>query len=311
MALRKSFNTTDIEYQDNTPGQAPAAHASQEGALIPASQIHPSPFNEGIAMPNVEQYAKSMQEVGLLEPITLYERGPGDYEILTGHQRFEAWCRVLGHKDIRANIRPYEPDPKKRFTAHSHANTQFREKDLSYWTSRINWANKVLNDANFKGGKTERLREICKMIGMSQAMYYRYSNFVKISKELQSLESEKILSVSTLYAAVSLDEAQQHDVYVRVLSLMERKKEKVPEEFRDSVEVTREEFDRIVAAVKVGAPDKKESRKKSGYGERVDRAFSGFIKTLSGTKSKADREEAIACIQRLREKLDELEAEMK
>ena len=103
MARKKSFDVTDDIRFQNTRVQPVNEEAAAEGTTTPgytmlsAKDIQPSPFNEGLSKENIDSYVESMKETGIIEPIVVYDLGNGKYEILSGHQRFEAWCNRLGN----------------------------------------------------------------------------------------------------------------------------------------------------------------------------------------------------------------------
>lgn len=278
--------------------------------MLNAKDITPSPFNEGLDMDSIDSYVRSMKETGIIEPIVVYDLGNGKYEILSGHQRYEAWCKRLGNKTIRAVILPYEKDPVKRFTAHTEANVLTRNKDLRFWLSRINHAKQVLHESGFVGSKAEELKKISEMLnGISKTQLYRYESFEKLIPELQEFETKGYLSANTLYLAVSLDAKQQMEVVERVRALQRARAESNPE-LLDDMEITREEFARIVSDVRKGKKAEPAQKKKSTYTERVDKAYVSFLKTISRSRTQAERKEALEYIAKLRLQLDELEKEL-
>ena len=316
MARKKSFDVADDIRFQNTRVQPVSEEAVAEGQPTPgytmlnAKDIQPSPFNEGLSQENIESYVKSMQETGIIEPIVVYDLGNGKYEILSGHQRYEAWCKRLGNKTIRAVILPYEKDPVKRFTAHTEANVLTRNKDLRFWLSRINHAKQVLHESGFVGSKAEELKKISEMLnGISKTQLYRYESFEKLILELQEFETKGYLSANTLYLAVSLDAKQQIEVVERVRALQRARAESNPE-LLDDMEITREEFARIVSDVRKGKKAEPAQKKKSTYTERVDKAYVSFLKTISRSRTQAERKEALEYIAKLRLQLDELEKEL-
>ena len=316
MARKKSFDVADDIRFQNTGVQPVSEEAVAEGQPTPgytmlnAKDIQPSPFNEGLSQENIESYVKSMQETGIIEPIVVYDLGNGKYEILSGHQRYEAWCKRLGNKTIRAVILPYEKDPVKRFTAHTEANVLTRNKDLRFWLSRINHAKQVLHESGFVGSKAEELKKISEMLnGISKTQLYRYESFEKLIPELQEFETKGYLSANTLYLAVSLDAKQQMEVVERVRALQRARAESNPE-LLDDMEITREEFARIVSDVRKGKKAEPAQKKKSTYTERVDKAYVSFLKTISRSRTQAERKEALEYIAKLRLQLDELEKEL-
>ncbi len=316
MARKKTFDVADDIRFQNTRVEETRAEESGSAepttgyTMLKAADIQPSPFNEGLDMDSIDNYVRSMKETGIIEPIVVYDLGNGKYEILSGHQRFEAWCTRLGNKTIRAVILPYENDPVKRFTAHTEANVLTRNKDLRFWLSRIKHAKQVLHDTGFIGSKAEEIKRISEMLnGISKSQLYRYESFEKLIPELQEFESKGCMSANTLYMAVGLDAKQQMDVVERVRALQRVRIEANPE-MLDDTEITREEFSRIVSDVRKGKKSEPVTRKKSTYTERVDKAYQSFIKTVSRSRTQAERKDALEYIAKLRLQLDELEKEL-
>ena len=289
----------------------PASVSGAQLATIHASMIRPSPFNEGLDPGDLEAYRLSMDESGLIEPITVYKLPGGrdtGYEIVSGHQRYEVWCHMLGHPTINAFILPYEENPVRRFRAHSEANILHRDKNINFWVSRIRHAKNVLEQSGFTGQKADLMKAVSELLGgISVQQLYRFESFEKLSPELQELERLHILSASTLYAAVKLDEEQQREVRKRVDELLAIKKRSIGDGL-DDAEVTREEFKRIVAGVKEGtAARTKTPTSPSTYISRADKAVTSVIGTLSKYKTQEDKDTARKKIAELRLMLDELE----
>jgi len=280
------------------------AGAGHEYRTLSKEDIKPSPFNEGMDMDRVEEYAESMKVNGILEPITVYDLGDGTYEILTGHQRFEAWCNILGNATIKAVVLPYEDDAIKRFRSHTEANTLTRNLDLRYWLSRINMAKKLLHENGFDGSRAEEIEKVSEMLnGISKAQLYRYESFEKLIPQLQAFETKRWLSAMTLYAAVGLDEEQQR-----------RLAEKVEEKYdawaaskeadTTNFEITREEFVNMVNAIKKGEDTQKAAKKRPSYRESVAVAGKPFKKILKKIKTEEDVETVRAEIEAIKKELD-------
>ena len=76
------------------------------------------------------------------------------------------------------------------------------------------------------------------------------------------------------------------------------------------IDGAREEFARIVSDVRKGKKAEPAQKKKSTYTERVDKAYVSFLKTISRSRTQAERKEALEYIAKLRLQLDELEKEL-
>lgn len=281
-----------------------------EFCYIPKEKIHYSPFNEGMDMDRVNEYAESMKETGLIEPIVVYALSDGDFEILTGHQRFEAWCNILGHPTIKAIVRPYEKDVIKRFTAHTEANTLNRNLDLRFWLSRIKTAKKILKENGFNGSRKEEIEKISEMLnGVSKSQIYRYESFEKLVPELQIFETRHWLSAMTLYAAVGLDEEQQKQVAETVMNLystwLATKDETTPD-----FEITRNDFNAIVSAVKNKEDTAPKTKSVQSFKAKLGSVEKNIAKTLHSVKTAEDVSDALGFITAMRNYLDEAEEQL-
>jgi ParB family transcriptional regulator, chromosome partitioning protein len=58
---------------------------------------------------NIDDLARSIEKVGLLEPIVVAKIEDGAYEVITGQRRFLA-CKNLGHETIRAGVLDGRPE---------------------------------------------------------------------------------------------------------------------------------------------------------------------------------------------------------
>lgn len=52
---------------------------------------------------DIEELARNIKDIGLLNPITVREIGNGKYDLVAGERRLEA-CKVLGWERIRATV---------------------------------------------------------------------------------------------------------------------------------------------------------------------------------------------------------------
>lgn len=272
---------------------------------IPADKIRFSPYNEGLDSDQVQDYASSMSENGMIEPIVVYDMGDDTYEILSGHRRFNAWCKVLKHDTIKAVIREYEKDPLKRFKAHTEANSITREKDLKFWQSRIALAKQVLRETGWSGTREEEIKVLGEMLGgVSRMNIIRFESFERLIPELQEFESRKWLSAHTLYAAASLSPVQQKEVASRVMDMFHTKEPELIETAMD-FEISREEFNAIVREVKSGK--KPAARKHPTFTEKANGAARSFLKAVGSAKTEADKKEALRQINAIRLELEVLE----
>ena len=299
MALNKSgFNITD-----NLVKVDRGKKNNSETPLIPANKVKPSPFNKGLNMDTVNKLAESMKVVKLIEPISVYACDDGTYEIISGHQRFEAWCKVLGHDTIAANVKPWEPDQKKRFIAHTDANIIVRNKDIDFWVSRIEFAEKILADEKLESDRAKNIR-IGELFDVSGNTIYKYRRLKDLIPELKELERNGWLSGLTLYDAMSLDLKQQKEVAKLVKETYDEWNKKNNDPDKD-FEISKETFRSIIKRVKEGKTGKRE-RKRATYYEKLEKAGSSFLKTYSKPKTAEEKSAQLETLEKFREQIDEL-----
>ena len=92
---------------------------------IPINQILPNPYQPRSAFPEEEMksLAQSMQENGLVQPITVERIDEHNYIIVDGGRRFEA-AKTLGWKNIEAFVRESLKKPRERLLLALVANVQ-------------------------------------------------------------------------------------------------------------------------------------------------------------------------------------------
>ena len=278
--------------------------SNSEYQHIPASKIKMSPFNEGMPMDEkmISEYADSMRKTGLLQPISVYDLNDGTFEIISGHQRFVAWCTILNHPTIPAVVRPNEPDVRKRFAAHTDANTKNRKLDGRFWCSRITQAKKVLSKTGSIGSRADEIKQLTEMLGIGQAQIYRLESFANLSPALQECEAKGLLSVKKSLLAKGLELNQQEMVAEEVKNFAVHK---AATEEEDVSELTEQEFISILNNVKKGTA--KPTKSHLSYADKTAQAGKSFLKMLSKSKTTQEKQAALEAINELRKKLDEAE----
>lgn len=279
------------------------SNSNSEYQHIPASKIKMSPFNEGMPMDEnvISEYVDSMRKTGLLQPISVYDLNDGTFEIISGHQRFVAWCKVLNHPTIPAVVRPNEPDVRKRFAAHTDANTKSRKLDGRFWCSRITQAKKVLSETGSTSSRADEINQLTKMLGIGQAQIYRLESFANLSPSLQECEANGLLSVKKALLAKGLELKQQEMVADEVKRIAAHKA--ATEE--GISELTEQELISVLNNIKKGTV--KPAKSRLSYADKTAQAGKSFLKMLSKSKTTQEKQAALEAINELRKKLNEAE----
>ena len=276
---------------------------------LPAAKITQSPLNEGLSMEQIKELADSIDKVGLLEPLIVYEKKDGTYELISGHRRYKAMVSVLGWKTVPCIKKKYPEDVHIRFREHADANVLTRKKDASFWVNEIRHAREILAADGFAGSKKEEIQKISEMLGSgaSPAQIYRYDGLTKLEPDILSLDKYG-LSPATLYAAVKLTSIEQKELADQIHQKCDGQPEKI---------VTREEFNRYVSEVKKAHSDAAEAQhsitqheQPRSYRGKIMDSEDSYLKKLARAKSSDERSEALASIRRIKIKLDEMEKKL-
>lgn len=280
---------------------------------LPADKIEESPLNEGLPMEQIEELADSIKQVGLLEPLIVYEKKDGTYELISGHRRYRAMVSVLGWTTVPCIKKKYPEDIHVRFREHADANVLTRKKDASFWVNEIRHAREILQTDGFAGSKKEEIQKISEMLGSgaSPAQIYRYDGLSKLEPEVLALD-EFGLSPATLYAAVKLTDTEQKQLAAKIRTIYAE---------NSDYSVSRSDFAHMVNVIKTSgsdsevnddhvesaSPNKKQQKTYSG---KLNHSEDIYIRQITRAHSPEDRKAALESIQRIRLQLDELEKKL-
>ena len=215
---------------------------SETVVKIPVEKLVENKFNSEIPVEDLNELAESIREVGLMNPVLVYAREDGSYEIISGHRRVRAMRDILNLSEIPCIKKKYPPDVRTRFREHADANVQTRKNDVRFWQAEIRIARDILHDEGFSGTKDEEVAEISSMLGKgaSKMQIYRYDGLKKLSEEVLALDRYG-LSPNTLYNAVGLDSQEQRLLAEKVSALMDA---------AEDPSMSRAEFNTVVHSIK-------------------------------------------------------------
>lgn len=306
-----------------------ATRISSESIIdIPSVRIRDSEFNKHIPMKGIESLADSMRKEGkLLEPILVYELGDGSYELVSGHRRREAWCNILGNETIKCRVLPYPADEETRFRQHADANIETRDKDADFWLAEIQNARELIEREEKQKEKEdsdyvplyedEKLQKISELInpsgqasGTSKMQIRRYEGYGRLIPEMRAL-TRFGLSANTLYIAYShtpkLSEEQQKQLAGEVEAYFHQDSHDGSDVAK---ELSRSDFQKMVRSVADGKKPAK-SRQRPDYIAKLGSLEKNLIRSIRKARTDEDRQAALDEIGRLKQTLDELEAELR
>lgn len=150
----------------------------------------------------VAELAKSIKEIGLLQPIILRKDGER-FEIVAGHRRFLAH-KLLGEKEIAAFVK--EMSVKDMIIARATEN--LNRVDLTP-VEEAQIYSELMNDQGMS------VEEVGKVMGKAPATILRRMQILKMPESLQKALHEGKISMSVAEELWSIDDPTSLDYYLR------------------------------------------------------------------------------------------------
>ena len=157
-------------------------------------EIDNQPFR--INQNKVEQYAESIQEIGLLEPIQVRAKDNGRYEILAGRHRVRAH-KQLGLNKVKSVIKNVDDDTARLILLKTNT-----DRDDDFLPSELGWAyreeEELLKNAGTNRPSTSQVAE---NNNTNRKQVYRYKRITYLEPILLHMVDDKTIS---LYVGVEL-----------------------------------------------------------------------------------------------------------
>lgn len=201
---------------------------------ISLDQIDYNPKNTAIFnMGEIERLASRIREEGYNDPILVFQKENGRYEILSGHRRYEA-MKYLEEKAIPANIITEKISESQKdliLLSSNIANRKLAPLDMA---RAIEFYKGILDrDPNFKGNKKAATAEY---FGITQSNVQRYSVILKLIPELQEYCKKPNFPYSSLSKAANLTREEQKELLSKLIRL-EADEKNISEEEVDKDEI--------------------------------------------------------------------------
>jgi len=89
----------------NVSTEENSIEAGKKVENIPVSQIRPNPYQprKSFSVQGLDELARSIQEYGVIQPITVRKAGNDSYELIAGERRLRA-CKMLDMDTIPAIV---------------------------------------------------------------------------------------------------------------------------------------------------------------------------------------------------------------
>lgn len=171
--------------------------------------------------------AGSIEKIGLQQPIVVYEKEDGRYELIIGQRRYLA-CKRLGHKEIPALITPLEEETDATIRSFSE---NIHRLELEYRDKMA-----VATELLARLGSVGKVAEI---LGVSSQTVRNYLGYAIVPEAMKEMVEEGKLSATTARRiAVGIPDEE------RAIRIAKAVKEKVrAKDRRKVVEIARESPD--------------------------------------------------------------------
>ena len=164
---------------------------------INAIQTNPSQPRTEFAEEQLKLLAQSIQENGLLQPLTVRKHYKGYYELISGERRLRA-CRMLGYTHVPCIV----VTRTERESAVLALIENIHREDLSIF-EQANALKKLIMEWNITQ------EEVAAKLGMAQSTVANNIRLLKLSEEEQQLILENQLTERHARAALKLEQEDQ------------------------------------------------------------------------------------------------------
>ena len=171
---------------------------------INAIQTNPSQPRTEFAEEQLQVLAQSIQENGLLQPLTVRKHYKGYYELISGERRLRA-CRILGYTHVPCIV----VTRTERESAVLALIENIHREDLSVF-EQANALKKLIMEWNVTQ------EEVAAKLGMAQSTVANKIRLLKLSSEEQQLILENQLTERHARAALKLENEEQRKEVIQL-----------------------------------------------------------------------------------------------
>lgn len=200
---------------------------------VPLKELVVSPFNVRKGVGDLSDLQRSIQSMGLLQPI-IVRSVKGKLEVVVGQRRFLA-CKSLGWKTIPAVKR--EMTDREALVLSLTENVQIDSIDP---IDRAKGTKRLITDLEAEMSRMQAVEWVAKQLGKSSSTVYDWLRLLETSEGVRAMIRERKINTTIGARLASLPrEAQEevaeiiHEEYLprpRAVKVIERVREKIREE---------------------------------------------------------------------------------
>ena len=185
-----------------------AIPSSHMVSAIPLDQLETNPFQPRSQFEEKElaELAVSIQEQGIIQPVTIRKIGPDKYQLITGERRFRA-ARIAGLKEIPAFIRLANDEQMLEMSLVEN----IQRMDLNPLEVALSFQ-RLIEECRI------RQEDLGQKIGKDRSTVSNYIRLLRLPVEIQVAVRDGIISMGHARALITIeDEKQQLQVLQKIL----------------------------------------------------------------------------------------------
>lgn len=188
---------------DDAGKMSQAAISEVELSKIEANPFQPrSRFDEE----SLEELAASIREIGLIQPVTLRQTGPGSYQIIAGERRFRA-AQIAGLNSIPSYVRHAKDEGMLEMALVEN----IQREDLDAIEIALSYQ-RLMEELNFTQ------EEMSSRIGKKRSTIANYLRLLKLPAVIQKALREKEISMGHARALININDTEiQEMIYSQIL----------------------------------------------------------------------------------------------
>ncbi len=224
------FNTEDIVIKDKTPKQKSNICEVDLSKIEPNSSQPRQSFDEEL----LSELADSIRTLGLIQPITLRDKGDDKFEIISGERRFRA-SKLAGLNSIPAYIRTVDSNTMLEMALVEN----IQREELTPVEIAIT-LNRLIEECSIT---QEKLSE---RIGKKRSTIANYLRLLKLPAEIQLSLNENIISMGHAKAIMTLEHRDRQISLLKKIvknSLSVRQTEQIAKEMMQDKEPKKQIID--------------------------------------------------------------------
>jgi len=193
---------------DASPGETTSHFISGAATAIQINQIEANPFQPRTHFNESElaELAISIQQHGIIQPLTLRKTGPGKYQLIAGERRLKA-CKIAGLTEVPAYIRIANDEQMLEMALVENIQRQ----DLNPLEIAISFQ-RLLEECKI------RQEDLSQKVGKDRSTISNYIRLLKLPTEVQVAVRDNLISMGHARAIITIeDEKNQLLILQRIL----------------------------------------------------------------------------------------------